>query len=167
MGEQLVTRADGTRHPVVYHLVIQRTLFAADRRWTELDLYCRHSVLFFRLEITCKFPALCQSCLNSSYESDKAGIRQFPYNQRIPKQVYGHTFTAKERAALQDGKSVYIPNLKGAGGKKFARYIKPSSTGQLNYYMTDPDVKRDTSQRVAQKENARPQNINQKRGVAV
>ena len=68
---------------------------------------------------------------------------------------------------MQDGKSVYIPNLKGAGGKKFARYIKPSFTGQLNYYMTDPDVKRDTSQRAAQKENARPQNISPKRGVAV
>ena len=85
----------------------------------------------------------------------------------IPKQVYGHKFTAKERAALQEGKSVYIPNLKGAGGKEFARYIKPSSTGQLNYYMTDPDVKRDTSQRAAQKENANSQNISQKRGVAV
>ena len=85
----------------------------------------------------------------------------------IPQQVYGHKFTAKERAALQEGKSVYIPNLKGAGGKEFARYIKPSSTGQLNYYMTDPDVKRDTSQRASQKENAQSQNINQKRGVAV
>ena len=85
----------------------------------------------------------------------------------IPQQVYGHKFTAKERAALQEGKSVYIPNLKGAGGKEFARYIKPSSTGQLNYYMTDPDVKRDTSQRAAQKENAKSQNISQKRSVAV
>ena len=84
----------------------------------------------------------------------------------IPKQVYGHKFTAKERAALQEGKSVYIPNLKGAGGKEFARYIKPSATGQLNYYMTDPDVKRDISQRAAQKESAQSQNINQKRSVA-
>lgn len=85
----------------------------------------------------------------------------------VPKQVYGHTFTAKERAALQDGKSIYVPDLKGTGGKEFARYIKPSSTGQLNYYMTDPDVKRDTSQRAAQKENAQSRNISQKRGVAV
>lgn len=85
----------------------------------------------------------------------------------IPKQVYGHTFTAKERATLQDGKSIYISDLKGVGGKEFARYIKTSPTGQLNYYMTDPDVKRDTSQRAAQKENAQTQDMNRKRGVAV
>lgn len=85
----------------------------------------------------------------------------------IPQQVYGHKFTAKERAALQDGKSVYIPNLKGAGGKEFARYIKPSSTGQLNYYMTDPDAKRNVSQRAAQADNKQSANMNRKRGVAV
>ena len=85
----------------------------------------------------------------------------------IPKQVYGHTFTAKERAALQEGKSIHVSDLKGAGGKEFARYIKTSSTGQLNYYMTDPDVKRDVSQRATQAENKQSQSINQKKGMAV
>ena len=85
----------------------------------------------------------------------------------IPQQVYGHKFTAKERAALQDGKSIYVPDLKGAGGKEFARYIKTSATGQLNYYMTNPDEKRNVSQRVAQAENKQSQSINQKKGIAV
>lgn len=85
----------------------------------------------------------------------------------IPQQVYGHKFTAKERAALQDGKSIYVPDLKGAGGKEFARYIKTSATGQLNYYMTNPDEKRNVSQRVAQADNRQSANMNQKRGVAV
>ena len=85
----------------------------------------------------------------------------------IPQQVYGHKFTAKERAALQDGKSIYVSDLKGAGGKEFARYIKTSATGQLNYYMTDPDVKRNVSQHAAQADNRQSANMSQKRGVAV
>ena len=85
----------------------------------------------------------------------------------IPKEVYGHKFTAKERAALQEGKSVLVTDLKGNDGKEFSRYIKPSSTGQLNYYTSDPDVRRNIAPRTTQNANNQSQEVSQKRGRAV
>ena len=90
--------------------------------------------------------------------------RQVPH---IPDAVYGHTFTAKERAALQEGKSILVSDLKGNDGKEFARYLKTTSTGQLNYYMSDPDVRRNISRGTSQAENKQAQSVNQKKGIAV
>lgn len=90
--------------------------------------------------------------------------RQTP---QIPKQVYGHVFTAKERAALQEGKSILVSDLKGNDGKTFSRYIKPSSTGQLNYYLNNPDVKRSIASRTSQNDNKQAQETSRKRGRAV
>lgn len=42
---------------------------------------------------------------------------------RIPAEVYGHVFTAQERANLQDGKTILISDLK-SNGKQFSSYLK-------------------------------------------
>ena len=42
---------------------------------------------------------------------------------RIPAEVYGHVFTAQEKANLQDGKTILISDLK-SNGKQFSSYLK-------------------------------------------
>lgn len=76
---------------------------------------------------------------------------------RIPAEVYGHVFTAQERANLQDGKSILISDLK-SNGKQFSSYLKVNpGSGQLQYFQDNPDVRRDTSRRATQADNAQQQ----------
>lgn len=47
--------------------------------------------------------------------------RQVPV---VPAEVYGHVFTAQERANLQDGKAILVSDLKSANNKTFSSYLK-------------------------------------------
>lgn len=76
---------------------------------------------------------------------------------RIPAEVYGHVFTAQEKANLQDGKAILISDLK-SNGKQFSSYLKVNpSSGQLQYFQDNPDIRRDTSRKTAQTDNAQQQ----------
>lgn len=76
---------------------------------------------------------------------------------RIPAEVYGHVFTAQERANLQDGKAILISDLK-SNGKQFSSYLKVNpGSGQLQYFQDNPDIRRDTSRRAVQADNAQQQ----------
>lgn len=73
---------------------------------------------------------------------------------KIPAEVYGHVFSAQERANLQDGKAVLLSDLKSANNKTFSSYLKVNAnTGQLQYFQENPDLKRNTTRREAQAEN--------------
>lgn len=76
---------------------------------------------------------------------------------RIPAEVYGHVFTAQEKANLQDGKTILISDLK-SNGKQFSSYLKVNpGSGQLQYFQDNPDIRRDTSLRTAQADNTQQQ----------
>lgn len=76
---------------------------------------------------------------------------------RIPAEVYGHVFTAQEKANLQDGKTILISDLK-SNGKQFCSYLKVNpGSGQLQYFQDNPDIRRDTSRRTAQADNTQQQ----------
>ena len=76
---------------------------------------------------------------------------------RIPAEVYGHVFTAQEKANLQDGKTILISDLK-SNGKQFSSYLKVNpGSGQLQYFQDNPDIRRDTSHRTAQADNTQQQ----------
>ena len=84
---------------------------------------------------------------------------------RIPAEVYGHVFTAQEKAHLQDGKAILISDLK-SNGKQFSSYLKVNAnTGQLQYFQDNPDIRRDTSRRMAQADNTRDQQQEQKKSA--
>lgn len=84
---------------------------------------------------------------------------------RIPAEVYGHVFTAQEKANLQDGKAILISDLK-SNGKQFSSYLKVNAnTGQLQYFQDNPDIRRDTSRRMAQADNTRDQQQEQKKSA--
>ena len=53
----------------------------------------------------------------------------------VPAEVYGHVFTAQERANLQDGKAILVSDLKSANNKTFSSYLKVNAnSGQLQYF---------------------------------
>lgn len=82
---------------------------------------------------------------------------------KIPAEVYGHVFTAQEKADLQDGKAILVSGLKGRGGKEFSTYMKVSpNTGALNFFQENPDRPRNTRQQAAQAET---QQQEQKKGA--
>ncbi|WP_455601280.1 DUF3945 domain-containing protein [Bacteroides rodentium] len=85
---------------------------------------------------------------------------------RIPAEVYGHMFTAQERANLQDGKTILVEGLKN-NGQSFSSYLKVNPySGQLQYFQENPDIRRDTSRRAAQTETAQSQQQEQKKGAS-
>ena len=58
--------------------------------------------------------------------------RQVPV---VPAEVYGHVFTAQERANLQDGKTILVSDPKSANNKTFSSYLKVNAnSGQLQYF---------------------------------
>ena len=84
---------------------------------------------------------------------------------KIPAEVYGHVFTAQEKANLQDGKTILVSGLKGRGGNEFSTYMKVSpNTGALNFFQENPDKPRNTQQRT-QADNSQSQQQEQKRGA--
>lgn len=69
----------------------------------------------------------------------------------IPREVFGVTLSARQRADLQDNKAVLIEGMKGYGGKEFSQYAKLNQAGnKINYFDYNPDVKRDNSQKASQ-----------------
>ncbi|MFR3524910.1 MAG: DUF3945 domain-containing protein [Bacteroides uniformis] len=84
---------------------------------------------------------------------------------RIPAEVYGHVFTAQEKANLQDGKSILLSDLK-SNGTVFSSYLKVNpNSGQLQYFQDNPDLRRDTSRRASQTDNGQSQQQEQKKGA--
>lgn len=84
---------------------------------------------------------------------------------RIPAEVYGHIFTAKEKANLQDGKAILVSDLKN-NGKSFSSYLKVNAnTGQLQYFQENPDIRRNTSRRAFQTETPQEQKRSARQAV--
>ena len=84
---------------------------------------------------------------------------------RIPAEVYGHVFTAQEKANLQDGKTLLVEGLKN-NGQTFSSYLKVNPySGQLQYFQENPDIRRDTSRQAAQTDTAQGQQQGQKKGA--
>lgn len=111
---------------------------------------------FVRLNMTTGYPQY-------SRTPDGFNEQQAP---RIPAEVYGHVFTAQEKANLQDGKAILVSGLKGRGGKEFSTYMKVSpNTGALNFFQENPDKPRNTQRQAAQTDNAQTQQQEQKKGA--
>lgn len=111
---------------------------------------------FVRLNMTTGYPQY-------SRTPDGFNEQQVP---KIPAEVYGHVFTAQEKADLQDGKAILVSGLKGRGGKEFSTYMKVSpNTGTLNFFQENPDKPRNTQQQAAQADNAQTQQQEQKKGA--
>lgn len=92
---------------------------------------------FVRLNMTTGYPQY-------SRTPDGFNEQQVP---KIPAEVYGHVFTAQEKADLQDGKAILVSGLKGRGGQEFSTYMKVSpNTGALNFFQENPDRPRNTRQ---------------------
>ena len=84
---------------------------------------------------------------------------------RIPAEVYGHVFTAQEKANLQDGKTLLVEGLKN-NGQTFSSYLKVNPySGQLQYFQENPDIRRDTSRQATQADTAQGQQQEQKKGA--
>lgn len=108
---------------------------------------------FVRLNMTTGYPQY-------SRTPDGFNEQQVP---KIPAEVYGHVFTAQEKADLQDGKAILVSGLKGRGEKEFSTYMKVSpNTGALNFFQENPDRPRNTRQQAAQAET---QQQEQKKGA--
>lgn len=111
---------------------------------------------FVRLNMTTGYPQY-------SRTPDGFNEQQVP---KIPAEVYGHVFTAQEKAHLQDGKAILVSGLKGRGGKEFSTYMKVSpNTGALNFFQENPDKPRNTQRQAAQADNAQTQQQEQKKGA--
>lgn len=111
---------------------------------------------FVRLNMTTGYPQY-------SRTPDGFNEQQVP---RIPAEVYGHVFTAQEKANLQDGKAILVSGLKGRGGKEFSTYMKVSpNTGALNFFQENPDKPRNTQRQAVQADNAQTQQQEQKKGA--
>jgi hypothetical protein len=108
---------------------------------------------FVRLNMTTGYPQY-------SRTPDGFNEQQVP---KIPAEVYGHVFTAQEKADLQDGKAILVSGLKGRGGQEFSTYMKVSpNTGALNFFQENPDRPRNTRQQATQAET---QQQEQKKGA--
>ena len=83
----------------------------------------------------------------------------------VPAEVYGHVFTAQERANLQNGKAILVSDLKSANNKTFSSYLKVNAnSGQLQYFQENPDIRRNTTRRTAQTDDMQNQQHEQKKG---
>lgn len=111
---------------------------------------------FVRLNMTTGYPQY-------SRTPDGFNEQQVP---KIPAEVYGHVFTAQEKADLQDGKAILVSGLKGRGGQEFSTYMKVSpNTGALNFFQENPDRPRNTRQQAAQAAQTETQQQEQKKGA--
>ncbi len=82
----------------------------------------------------------------------------------VPAEVYGHVFSAQERANLQDGKAILVSDLKSSNGKTFSSYLKMNAnSGQLQYFQENPDIRRNTARRPAQADNSQSQQQERKK----
>ena len=105
----------------------------------------------------------------------ETGIPQFSktpdgFNERpqfkIPQEVWGVQLSATQRAGLQDGKAVYVENMKGYNGD-FSSWLKVNENqGKLDYYKENPDMKKETGQNQAegkQQDNSRKADSEEKK----
>lgn len=114
-------------------------------------------------EFSC-FVKLNMTTGNPQYAQTPTGFNE-QQAPRIPAEVYGHVFTAQEKANLQDGKTVLISDLK-SNGKMFSSYLKVNpNSGQLQYSVDNPDLRRDTSRRASRTDNGQNQQQEQKKGA--
>ena len=82
----------------------------------------------------------------------------------VPAEVYGHVFTAQERANLQDGKAILVSDLKSTNNKTFSSYLKVNAnSGQLQYFQENPDIRRNTTRRAAQTDDMQNRQQEQKK----
>lgn len=82
----------------------------------------------------------------------------------VPAEVYGHVFTAQERANLQDRKAILVSDLKSANNKTFSSYLKVNAnSGQLQYFQENPDIRRNTTRRAAQTDDMQNRQQEQKK----
>ena len=82
----------------------------------------------------------------------------------VPAEVYGHVFTAQERANLQNGKAILVSDLKSANNKTFSSYLKVNAnSGQLQYFQENPDIRRNTTRRAAQTDDMQNRQQEQKK----
>ena len=82
----------------------------------------------------------------------------------VPAEVYGHVFTAQERANLQDGKAILVSDLKSANNKTFSSYLKVNAnSGQLQYFQENPDIRRNTTRHAAQTDDMQNRQQEQKK----
>ena len=82
----------------------------------------------------------------------------------VPAEVYGHVFTAQERANLQNGKAILVSDLKSANNKTFSSYLKVNAnSGQLQYFQENPDIRRNTTRRTAQTDDMQNRQQEQKK----
>lgn len=82
----------------------------------------------------------------------------------VPAEIYGHVFTAQERANLQDGKAILVSDLKSANNKTFSSYLKVNAnSGQLQYFQENPDIRRNTTRRAAQTDDMQNRQQEQKK----
>lgn len=102
---------------------------------------------------------------NVQYAPTPDGFREHQV-PKIPQEVYGHVFTAQERANLQDGKAILVSDFKGSNDQTFSSYLKVNAnTGQLTYFKDNPDIRRNTSRRATQVENSQNQPQKQKKSA--
>jgi hypothetical protein len=77
-----------------------------------------------------------------SYSKTLDGFDEKPAFKLEP-EVWGHTFTATERAQLQDGKAVHVTGMKGFEGQDFSSWLKINTRmGHLDYFTSNPDQPR-------------------------
>ena len=82
----------------------------------------------------------------------------------VPAEVYGHVFTAQERANLQDGKAILVSDLKSANNKTFSSYLKVNAnSGQLQYFQENPDIRRNSTRHAAQTDDMQNRQQEQKK----
>ena len=110
-------------------------------------------------------PLLCQEACDAIRQA----ARQQGFSERqvpvVPAEVYGHVFTAQERANLQDGKTILVSDLKSANNKTFSSYLKVNAnSGQLQYFQENPDIRRNTARRAAQADDTQNRQQEQKKG---
>lgn len=109
---------------------------------------------FVKLDMNTGMPQYCRT-------PDGFTERKTP---NVPAEVYGHVFSAQERANLQDGKAILVSDLKSSNGKTFSSYLKMNAnSGQLQYFQENPDIRRNTARRPAQADNSQSRQQEQKK----
>lgn len=89
---------------------------------------------------------------------------------KIPPELWGKTLTATQRAGLQDGKAVLVEGMIGVNGNEFSQYVKKNSSGTgLNYFESNPDLKKKAEQKNTQpdakaKSQGKSEDVKKKQG---
>jgi len=102
-----------------------------------------------------------------SFSKTQDGFDEKP-TYKIPQEIWGVTLKTTERAALQDGKAIYLKDMTGVNGKQFSSWIKLNENkSKLDYYNENPDLSRQnaksqTTQTTGQDKKQAPEKQTQK-----